>query len=194
MNETRVSDRSKLSAAFFCLLGGTLGFHKFYVGKHAQGFMHIALMTTSIILASGLTGSLVLALAGFLFMAAGAWVLVDLVRILSNNFRDAQGRYVMPAGFSRPATSPVAPPAPPRQPDQRQLQQRILLCAKQEGGAVAPTNIAMRTSLDLDEAKDHLEALVDQGHAELHPTRDGRLVYVFRDLLTDERRADLEPL
>lgn len=193
MNGNAVSDRSKLSAAAFCLLGGSLGFHKFYVGKHVQGFMHIALMTTSIILASsGLTG--VLALAGFLFMAAGAWVLVDLVRILSNNFRDAQGRYVMPAGFSRPATSLAVAPAPPRQPDQRQLQQRILLCAKQEGGAVAPTIIAMRTSLDLDEAKEHLEALVDQGHAELHPTRDGRLVYVFRDLLTDERRADLEPL
>ena len=191
MNGNAVSDRSKLSTAAFCLLGGTLGFHKFYVGKHMQGFMHIALITTSIILASSSLDALTL--AGFLIMASGAWALIDFLRILSNNFRDAQGRYVMPAGFSRPATIPAAP-APPRQPDQRQLQQRILLCAKQEGGAVAPTIIAMRTSLDLDEAKEHLEALVDQGHAELHPTRDGRLLYVFRDLLTDERRADLEPL
>ena len=55
-----------------------------------------------------------------------------------------------------------------------------------------PTTVAMRTGFDIDVVKEHLESLVDKGHAELQPSKDGSVVYVFRDMLTDERRNELE--
>ena len=66
------------------------------------------------------------------------------------------------------------------------------MCAKQEGGAVMPTIVAMRTGFGIDVVKEHLESLVDKGDAELQPTKDGSVVYVFRDMLTNQKRAELD--
>ena len=128
----------------------------------------------------------------------GVWVLVDFITILANRFRDGEGNYITNAPTPTPdqeppATQPHATAIPKAKDDQR-LQQRILICAKQEGGAIMPTTVAMRTGFDVDAVKDHLESLVDKGYAELQPTRDGSIVYVFRDMLTDERRDELQLL
>ena len=84
-------------------------------------------------------------------------------------------------------------PAPPPE-DAMTMQQRILKCAKDEGGVVTPSKIAMETGCSLDEAKVELDGLVSQGHFEVRPRRDGTLVYTVPDLLTDEKRADLESI
>ncbi len=97
-------------------------------------------------------------------------------------------------------TSPVESPTskstePPPQPeDALTMQQRILMCAKDEGGVVTPLKIAMETGCSLDEAKAELDGLVSQGHFEVRPRRDGSLVYMVPDLLIDEKRADLESI
>ena len=145
-------------------------------------------------------------MAGVLMLACVAvWALVDLILILTGKFTDGEGAWVKAIGFrhedqeSEPKPAPRAdrpprlPAAKPAAPTDR-LQQRILMAAKQSGGAIAPTTVAMRTGFDVDAVKDHLEALVDKGHAELQPTKDGAIVYVFRDMLTDERREELELL
>ena len=67
------------------------------------------------------------------------------------------------------------------------------MAAKQSGGAITPTTVAMRTGFDVDAVKDHLESLVDKGYAELQPSKDGA-IDVFRDMLTDEKRDQLELL
>ncbi len=74
------------------------------------------------------------------------------------------------------------------------MQQRILMCAKDEGGVVTPSKIAVETGCSLDEAKAELEGLVSQGHFEVRPLRDGRLVYTAPDMLTDEKCGDLESI
>ena len=90
-------------------------------------------------------------------------------------------------------TEPEPEPEPPPE-DALTMQQRILMCAKDEGGVVTPSKIAMETACSLDEAKAELDGLVSQGHFEVRPRRDGTLVYTVPDLLTDEKRADLESL
>ncbi len=87
---------------------------------------------------------------------------------------------------------PSEPPPPPE--DALPMQQRILKCAKEEGGVVTPSKIAMETGCSLDEAKAELDGLVSQGHFEVRPRRDGTIVYTSPDLLTDEKRADLESI
>ena len=79
-------------------------------------------------------------------------------------------------------------------PNPQRIQQRILLTAKQQGGFVSPTEVAMRAGIGIDDAKQHLEGLVDKGHADLQLRKDGALVYVFPDLLTDEKRDELDRL
>ena len=90
------------------------------------------------------------------------------------------------------SNEPTEPPPPPD--DAQTLQQRILMCARDEGGVVTPSKIAMETGCSLDEAKAELDGLVSQGHVEVRPRRDGTLVYTVPDLLTDEKRADLESM
>ena len=90
-----------------------------------------------------------------------------------------------------PSKEPTEPPPPEDEPT---MEKRILTCAKDEGGVVTPSKIAMETGCSLDEAKAELDSLVSQGHFEVRPRRDGSLVYTAPDMLTDEKRADLESI
>ena len=72
------------------------------------------------------------------------------------------------------------------------MEQRILLAAKSLGGLVSPTELSLRTGLSIDEAKGQLEGLVERGHAQLQIRKNGSLAYTFPDLLSDERRGELE--
>ena len=109
-----------------------------------------------------------------ILMGAGVWVIVDLIRIATGSFLSDSA---VDTSTSQPGVS-----APAR------LQQRILLSAKHAGGAIMPTTVAMSSGIEINDAKRILETMVDEGHAELRARKDGTLVYVFPDLLTDEKR------
>lgn len=76
-----VSPKSGITTLLLCLFLGSLGIHRFYVGKIK-------------------TGILMLLTAGGL----GIWTLVDLVLIACCEFKDSEGRIVM---FSRTGESPL---------------------------------------------------------------------------------------
>lgn len=66
-----LSPKSKLVALLLCFFLGALGVHRFYVGKIGTGILYL------------LTG-------GLFFIG----IIIDLVNILSNNFKDQQGHPV----------------------------------------------------------------------------------------------------
>lgn len=189
------------TAGLLCFFLGGFGAHRLYVDKKLSGVFQIGLCvggwfflifgTVEVYTALAVIGALS-AIAWFI------WVLVDFVTIVSGNFLDMEGRVVRnaPATESAPASPPPRPQSQPQQPtqssDASRLQQRILMCAKRDGGAVVPATVAMRTGFDIDVVKEHLESLIDKGHAELQPSKDGTILYVFPDMLTDERRNELE--
>ncbi len=65
------SDKRALTTGLLCLLVGVFGAHRFYVGKYV-------------------TGILMLCTLG----GVGIWVLVDLILIITGQFRDKAGRRV----------------------------------------------------------------------------------------------------
>lgn len=63
-----------LMTLILCMIGGTLGIHRFYVGKTGSG---IAQLLT--------------------FGGLGIWTFIDLIAIVTNKFTDAQGRALLKA-------------------------------------------------------------------------------------------------
>jgi len=66
-----VSPHSRLAAILICFFVGTLGVHRFYVGKIGTGIAMI-----------------------FTLGGLGIWTLVDLIMIASGTFTDVEGRLV----------------------------------------------------------------------------------------------------
>lgn len=65
------SERRGLTAGLLCFFLGVFGAHRFYVGKYATGFL------------------MLITFGGF-----GIWWLVDLIMLITGQFRDKEGRRV----------------------------------------------------------------------------------------------------
>lgn len=66
------SPKSRLAAALLAFFLGTLGIHRFYVGKIGTGIL------------------IIVTIGGFF----GIWVLIDFIMILIGSFKDKQERYL----------------------------------------------------------------------------------------------------
>ena len=175
--------KKKSVALVLCIFAGGFGAHRFYVGKSGTAIVQALLVVTGwivMIAAATATDGGGATIAAVILMGAGVWVIVDLIRIATGSFLSDSA---VDTSTSQPGVS-----APAR------LQQRILLSAKHAGGAIMPTTVAMSSGIEINDAKRILETMVDEGHAELRARKDGTLVYVFPDLLTDEKRAELESI
>lgn len=62
------------------------------------------------------------------------------------------------------------------------LETVILRAAAANGGSIAPAAIAADGAYSLEECKEHLQMLVDKGHAELRVRDSGAVFYAFPDL------------
>lgn len=68
MAKEQVSKKTMIAAALLCFFLGSLGIHRFYVGKIITGIL------------------MLLTLGGL-----GIWTIIDFVRIIVGSFRDKQG-------------------------------------------------------------------------------------------------------
>lgn len=87
VTENVISDKSKVLAAVLCFFLGTLGIHRFYLGKGGTGFLMLLLtiiggVTTGIFIGWGLIG------------IVGLWEFIDFFRILFGSMKDGSGKKV----------------------------------------------------------------------------------------------------
>ena len=68
------SEKGFVPTLLLCLLLGTLGIHRFYVGKIGTGILQL------------------ITLGGL-----GIWTLVDLIMVITGNFKDKKGLPIKPA-------------------------------------------------------------------------------------------------
>lgn len=84
-----VSDKTKMMVAILAFFLGTLGIHRFYVGKTGSGIAMAALTIVGYI-----TGFL-LGFGFILVSAVGLWVLIDFIMALMGKFTDKYGRPIV---------------------------------------------------------------------------------------------------
>lgn len=81
-----------------------------------------------------------------------------------------------------------------RQAKERQGEREILRCAQRYGGRVTAPQVAMETSLSLDEVKDYLDRMSAQGHVGISITESGALVYEFYEFADEQEQVRAERL
>ncbi len=157
---------------------GTLGFHRFYLGKFGTGILYF------------LTGGL--AFIGSLY---DFFTMPMQVRDANLEMRY---RRALDSGISRDArmddlrddfrreTRSV------REIGGDSIERVILRTAKKNNGLATPAEVALEGNISLDEAKKHLEQLVSRGFAEVRVSKSGNLVYMFQDFATDDTENKLE--
>ena len=180
--------KDKTAAALLCVFVGGVGAHRFYVGKSRTAFVQATLVAGGFILDSIRGTGVIGDIAGVAALGGVLWVVVDFISILRGRFKDASG---IPLRTAAPAR---AEPADQEVAASRRTEQSILRAVQSLGGLVGPTELALRTDLTMDEAREHLDRLVKRGHVELQIRKNGSLAYTFPDLLSDEKRDELEEL
>lgn len=75
-----MAEKSKTVAALLCFFLGSLGIHRFYLGKIGTGILQIVLLILGSIL-------LVFGIGAFLYGILGLWVLIDFILILTGSLK-----------------------------------------------------------------------------------------------------------
>jgi predicted transcriptional regulator len=171
---------STLLAYLLWLIGGfgTLGFHRFYLGKFGTGVLYF------------LTGGLAFIGSIYDFFTLPMQVHDANLEMRYRHalehggFRDTRMEDIR--GDFRRDTRSI------RDVGSDSIERVILRTAKKNSGLATPAEVALEGNISLDEAKKHLEQLVSKGFAEVRVNKSGNLVYVFPDFTTDDSESNLE--
>jgi len=153
--------RSLSLSYVLCALGlfGVAGLHRFYLGKPVTGLLWL------------LTGGL-----------AGLGTIYDLITLEHQVDRANGATMLTPPPYpDRPLQ--LAGHARPNVWDTHvDLEQRVLICARNHHGRVTAPLVAAECSVSIARAEEALAAIVSHGHAEADVTDDGVVVYDFPGL------------
>ena len=159
-------------------LFGVCGLHRFYLGKFGTGLLYF--------MTGGLFG------LGTLY---DAFTLPDQVRETRLKYRyqaalDAEDQaFFRRIGLDLGEGSQRGDGGEQRKDS---VEHVILRLAKKNRGLATPAEVALEGGVSADQAKEHLEQLVNKGFAEVRVRKTGTLVYVFTDFLDEESSAQLE--
>ena len=171
---------STFLAYLFWFIGGfgTLGFHRFYLGKFGTGILYF------------LTG-------GLAFIGSIYDFLTMPMQVRDANL-EMRYRHALEYGGNRDARVEDvrgdlrSSTRNFREVGNDSIERVILRIAKKNGGLATPAEVALEGNITLDEAKKNLEQLVSRGFAEVRVSKSGNLVYVFPDFATDDVEKNLE--
>jgi hypothetical protein len=67
------------------------------------------------------------------------------------------------------------------------IERQILRAAKKSKGILTPAEVALGTSLSIEEAERQLQRFAEKGYAGMDVTEDGRIIYRFPEFLPENR-------
>ena len=150
---------------------GALGFHRFYLGKFPTGLLWM------------FTGGLGMVGSIYDFFTLPSQVREANIRnaiYLNQRRNTAQGwRYVQDGQFSI-------------RDNKDSIERTILRMAKQNKGIITVSELALEANVPLETARSSLEALVNQGIAEMRVRKTGTIVYTLPELM--DRDSPLEDM
>jgi TM2 domain-containing membrane protein YozV len=154
---------------------GALGFHRFYLGKWGTGLIYM------------FTGGL-----------GGIGSFYDLItlplQVREANLRNAYREVI----YDNQSHKQVQIASSDFKTSMRNginkdsLERVILKTAKKNLGIATPSEVAIESSLSIDQAKKALEKLASNGHADIRVSRNGTMVYFFPEFSQHGNHPDLE--
>ena len=171
---------STFLAYLFWFIGGfgTLGFHRFYMGKVGTGLLYF------------LTGGLAFVGSLYDFFTLPMQVREANLEIRYRNALEygetrIEGRGQLGRNYRKEIGRA-------RETNTDSIERVILRTAKKNNGTATPAEVALDGDTSLDRAKKNLERLVEEGFAEVRVSKSGNIVYLFTDFVTDETERKLE--
>ena len=75
-------------------------------------------------------------------------------------------------------------------PKHSDLDGSIFRLAKSRGGHVSLSEVVVETGLELERAEKYMDSMVDSAHVAMEVDKDGRLYYVFPELISEDKRNE----
>jgi TM2 domain-containing membrane protein YozV len=152
---------------------GVLGFHRFYLGKVGTGLLFIV------------TGGLL-----------GIGSLYDLItlplQVREANLKLGYRNALLQHYRQRESVGRQTREVGEKQKRKENLEQVILRTAKHNEGICTPSEVALESGRNIDEAKSALDTLSEKGYAEVRVRKNGGIVYFFRDFAKNGEDPGLE--
>jgi TM2 domain-containing membrane protein YozV/predicted transcriptional regulator len=153
---------------------GVLGFHRFYLGKVGTGLLYI--------------------ITGGLFGIGSLYDLITLPLQVREANLQLGYRNALLQHYQHQAAPGNQPAREVGQKERKRetLEQVILRTAKHNDGICTPSEVALESGRNIDEAKTALDTLAEKGYTEVRVRKNGGIVYFFRDFARNGEDPGLE--